>query len=280
MPYQRYKFDATECSSKILDDIDIQLLYITRSGYDRHWQSVMHSHPFTEFFYVVSGMGKFNIEGKSFSVKEDDFVVINPNVMHTEFADGKNALEYIVLGIEGISFQQSSHNKDYSLYNLKNQRNEILFYLKSIIQELHEKKEGYVDICMDLLEVFILLLRRSTKSTLTFPSVNKISRECRFIEQYLDEHFADDITLETLSTLTHMNKYYMVHAFKKYKGISPINYLTDRRIAEAKHLLESTNYPIAKIADATGFSSQSYFSQVFRKETGVSPILYRKLGTQ
>lgn len=279
MPYQRYKFDAAECTSKILEEIDIQLLYITRSGYDRHWQSVMHSHPFTEFFYVVSGAGTFNIEGASFSVKEDDFIVINPNVMHTEFADGKNALEYIVLGIEGISFQQSGHSKDYSLYNLKNNRHEILFYLRSIIRELHEKKDGYIDICMDLLEVFILLVRRSTRSALTFPSSDKASRECRFIEQYLDEHFADDITLETLSELTHMNKYYMVHAFKKYKGVSPIKYLIDRRITEAKYLLESTDYPISKIAETTGFSSQSYFSQVFRKEMGVSPVQYRKLGT-
>ena len=73
-----------------------------------------------------------------------------------------------------------------------------------------------------------------------------------------------------------MNKYYLVHAFKEYKGMSPINYLIDRRIQEAQYLLETSNYSIAKIAQAVGFSSQSYFSQVFRKEKGVSPNQYRK----
>ena len=73
-----------------------------------------------------------------------------------------------------------------------------------------------------------------------------------------------------------MNKYYLVHAFKNYKGVSPINYLITRRIQEAKLLLETSNFSIAKIAQAIGFSSQSYFSQVFRKETGLSPIQYRK----
>ena len=76
----------------------------------------------------------------------------------------------------------------------------------------------------------------------------------------------EDITLQTLSDLTYLNKYYLVHAFKNYKGVSPINYLINRRLVEAKHLLATTNYPISKIAASIGFSSQSYFSQ-FRKKT-------------
>ena len=80
-------------------------------------------------------------------------------------------------------------------------------------------------------------------------------------------YFKEDITLQTLSDLTYLNKYYLVHAFKNYKGVSPINYLIEKRISEAKHLLGTTNFPIAKIASVVGFSSQSYFSQVFRKET-------------
>ena len=58
--------------------------------------------------------------------------------------------------------------------------------------------------------------------------------------------------------------------------MSPINYLISRRLNEARHLLETTDYPIAKIAQAAGFSSQSYFSQVFRKELNVTPAQYRK----
>lgn len=277
MAYRRYNFGKAEYSSKILEDIDIQLLYITHSCFDRQWQSIMHSHPFTEFFYVVNGTGKFNIEEKSFTVKKDDLIVINPNIMHTEFNEGKDALEYIVLGIDGLSLQQTETiQQEYSHYNLKNHRNELLFYQKAIIQELHDKKEGYQKICTDLLEIVFLLITRSTKTALSFAPTDKVSRECRFIEQYLEEHYAEDVTLDTLSSLTYMNKYYMVHAFKKYKGVSPINYLINRRIAEAKYLLEATNYPVAKIAQSVGFSSQSYFSQVFRKELQMTPLQYRK----
>lgn len=97
------------------------------------------------------------------------------------------------------------------------------------------------------------------------------------MEQYINDHYAQDITLETLSSLVHINKYYLVHAFKSYKGISPINYLLQKRVEEARHLLDTTNYPVTKIAQIAGFSSQSYFSQAFKRMTGISPNAYRKL---
>lgn len=72
-----------------------------------------------------------------------------------------------------------------------------------------------------------------------------------------------------------MNKYYMAHAFTKYIGISPISYLLEKRIQEGKSLLESTSYSIAEISTLLGFSSQSYFSQTFKKSTGRTPIQHR-----
>ena len=78
-----------------------------------------------------------------------------------------------------------------------------------------------------------------------------------------------------LASLSHMNKYYLVHAFTKCIGISPITYLLQKRIQEGKSLLESTSYSISQISAALGFSSQSYFSQAFKKATGKTPVQYR-----
>ncbi|MCB6603699.1 helix-turn-helix transcriptional regulator, partial [Erysipelatoclostridium ramosum] len=54
------------------------------------------------------------------------------------------------------------------------------------------------------------------------------------------------------------------------------NYLIRLRVQQAKELLETTNYSIAQISDSCGFSSQSYFSQVFKKACGMTPNAYRK----
>ena len=78
MPYQRYNLDSAETSATILDGINVQLLYVTRSRCDAQWQSMMHTHPFTELFYIVDGQGKFLVENDVRFVKNDDFIIINP----------------------------------------------------------------------------------------------------------------------------------------------------------------------------------------------------------
>lgn len=273
MSNRRYGLEETE-----LEKLNIRLLYITQARYDTDWHSIAHSHHFTELFYVIRGNGHFLVEDKKFPVKEDDLIIINPNVSHTEIGNKTTPLEYIALGINGLEFQdaklQTTYN--YSLHNFHEYKEELSFYLKTLLREVQHKDEAFETVCQNLLEALMLTLVRRTKKSLAITPSKKITKECRFVEQYIDEHFMEDITLQTLSDLTYLNKYYLVHAFKNYKGVSPINYLINRRLLEAKHLLDTTNYPISKISSAVGFSSQSYFSQVFRKETGMSPNSYRQ----
>ena len=73
-----YQFDmATEKQDLI------KLLYITSSSYEGNWPSYLHSHNFTELFYVCSGSGSFLIEDQSYPIKKDDLIIVNPNVSHT-----------------------------------------------------------------------------------------------------------------------------------------------------------------------------------------------------
>lgn len=259
MPYQQYNFKPQTFDAQKKRP-DLRLLYISHSSYDKTWPSVLHSHPFTELFYVLNGTGTFQTETQTFCIAADDLILINPHVMHTEFSNGDAALEYVVLGFEGIAFETDGHAPITCLCkNVKTIRPACLFYTRSLIQELHDRKENYVEMSQNLLENLLYLIRREIRVTPEAVSVGKTSQECRMIEQYINAHYAETITLDTLSALTFHSKYYIAHAFTKYKGISPINYLITRRIEEAKSLLEHTDFPVAKIAQAVGFSSQSYF---------------------
>ena len=86
-----------------------------------------------------------------------------------------------------------------------------------------------------------------------------------------------NITLDTLSNLSYVNKFHLVHLFTKQMGTSPINYLINKRIEEAKNLLTTTNHSIRDISTIVGFSNSSYFSQMFKKTTGDSPRSYKNL---
>lgn len=273
MSNQRYQIH-----NKNLKKMNFHLLYITTARYEADWHSTIHSHYFTELFYVIQGKGSFIIEDHDFPVQADDLIIVNANVEHTEVSNDEDPLEYIVLGIEGLQFQVTgkNENNEYSVHNYQDYKHEILFYLKTLVQEMENNEDNNELVCQNLLEVLIINMMRRTKKHLVAAPTQKITKECLFIENYILTHYAEDITLDTLSTLTYMNKYYLVHTFKKYKGISPINFLIEKRILEAKSLLETTNYSIAQISDIIGFSSQSYFSQIFRKETGLTPLQYRK----
>ncbi len=262
-----------------LEKMNVQLLYITQAKYDVDWHSIKHTHHFTELFYVIRGKGSFLVENEQFPVKEDDLIVVNPNVSHTEISNPDTPLEYIVLGISGLQFLSDDGTGfyDYSIHNYYNYKHEVLFYLRTLVEEIKNEDENFGIISQNLLEILILNIVRRTKNNILIKPTTKVNKECRFIEQYINEHFSEDITLQKLSNLTYLNKYYIVHVFKKYKGLSPINYLIERRIHEAKKLLETTNYSVSKVAEISGFSSQSYFSQIFKKEMNMTPNQYRKI---
>ena len=263
-----------------------RLLYVSTSKYEGDWQSILHSHPFSELFYVINGQGAFLAEGSEFPVKQNDMVIINPHVQHTEKSLPGAPLNYIVLGIEGLSFSfgrlataragVSSQPTPDTVYKHNMSKTNVYSYLNIMLEEITEQQEDYEAVCQNLLEVLLICILRSGSLSVVPDNSRLLNRECTQIKNYLDANYSETITLDSLAALTHMNKYYLAHTFTKYVGLSPINYLLQKRIQEGKSLLESTSYSIAQISDLLGFSSQSYFSQAFRKATGMTPMQYRK----
>ena len=92
-----------------------QLRYISISKYEGDWQSLPHTHHFSELFYVLRGEGAFYIENEKVPVKTDDLVIINPYVEHTEKTLPNDPMEYIVFGVEGLAFSFSSGETLYRL---------------------------------------------------------------------------------------------------------------------------------------------------------------------
>ena len=247
-----------------------KLLYIDSSKFDAGWHSTLHSHPFTELFNVLHGEGKFQFyDGSTIDVHSDDLLILNPNLVHTEISSQDNPLEYIVLGIDGIGFNTSdTMDTNYSIHNYEAHKDEILFYLRSLYRESHAG-EVYKDLLTDnLLNVLIInIIRRSQVALNIEHDDDKTNKDCVFIEQYLNTHYNENITLDKLSELSFINKYYLSHIFKEHSGYSPIEYLLNLRGASAKKLLKTTDHSISQIAGIVGFGTSSYFSQYFKRET-------------
>ena len=258
------------------DSQDVTLLNASSSRYEGDWPSIPHSHAFTELFYVRDGRGEFLLEDKIYPISKDDLIIVNPHINHTEISKGTPPLSYFTIGVEGVCFSFNDQ-KEYRIFNCRKKEADLLFYFNSLFQELDKQSEGYEKICNYLLHILILQLQRITDSPFELITAQHPSKECAYIKRYLDSNYSENITLDHLSALSHLNKYYLSHEFTKYYGISPMNYLSRKRIDVCKELLENTDYGISDIAHLVGFSSQSYLSQSFRKSCGMTAGTYRKL---
>lgn len=256
-----------------------KLLYVSTAKYGGDWHSIQHTHNCSELFYVIEGNGQFLIENQTYPVSMNDLVIVNPNVLHTELSLNASPLRYIVLGVEGLELKGTGEDEssNFCIINFKNMRDSILLYLHNMLQEMESQSPGHEVICQDLMEILVVLLARQTNFSTTLSPVNKkTNRLCGSTKRYIDNHYKENITLEVLADQNHVSKYYLAHAFTEEFGISPINYLISRRIQEAEHLLANTDYSLSLISSTIGFSSSSYFAQIFKKQRGVSPREFRK----
>ncbi|HAG70515.1 MAG TPA: DNA-binding response regulator [Lachnospiraceae bacterium] len=97
-----------------------------------------------------------------------------------------------------------------------------------------------------------------------------------FLKQYLKKNFRTEVDLGEVASRFGFTSAYLSRIFSKEYGESPSRYLTRIRIEEAKKLLVSTNEPVARVGELSGYPDQFYFSRTFRKETGENPTAYRK----
>ena len=275
MSNERYLMMESDIKS-----LSFQLESITKSKYDSDWHSTLHTHPFTELFYVVDGKGEFNIQGQRFPVKANDFVIINPQVEHTELSSPDEPLEYIVLGINGLSFSNltpvSEGGHPFSFFNLRDEQKDILRYLNAMVQEATSQSMSYELVCHNLLEILLIKILRHQHFDLEVSKQSKATKDISFIKHYLETYYHESIQLEDLASMTHLSRFYISHSFKKEIGMSPMEYLIAIRIKESKILLRTTNYSISQVADIVGFTTPTYFSKQFRKSTGISPTDYRE----
>lgn len=93
---------------------------------------------------------------------------------------------------------------------------------------------------------------------------------------YINDHLANDLTINAIANELEMSQYYFSRLFKQSTGVSPYQYVMQQRIKRAKYLLRTTSLSVVAIAAQVGFSSQNQLTIQFRKFTGTTPSAYRQ----
>lgn len=104
---------------------------------------------------------------------------------------------------------------------------------------------------------------------------NKSSEPVRRCQEYISGHLHFEITLSTLAEQVGLTPQYLSRLFKKETGMTVTSYIQKERVREAKNLLRFTDYTYLEISSFLNFVSQSYFIQIFKRHTGMTPQEYR-----
>jgi AraC-like DNA-binding protein len=123
------------------------------------------------------------------------------------------------------------------------------------------------------LSLLTTLVLRYGSEQLLLPSAGAEPRAVSLVRDYLEDHYAERVTLLQLAAQTSLSPFYLIRVFRRATSITPHAYLESVRIRHAQCLLERGEAPAA-VAFATGFSSQSHFTERFRRTLGVTPAVY------
>lgn len=95
------------------------------------------------------------------------------------------------------------------------------------------------------------------------------------IRNYIDNNYDTDLNLDLLSHIRFVSKYHLLRLFKRYYGLTPKQYLIDKRIEKSKELLKN-GMTVTETCFAVGFKSLGSFSTLFKSKTGKPPVQFQK----
>lgn len=144
-----------------------------------------------------------------------------------------------------------------------------------LYEDIADKRIGdRFDLSVRIYEWFTAL-QRYLASRGSHPS-SEIPHAYRQVADFIGRTYDQDLTLDQLAEAAGLNKYYLCKRFSHYFGLSPMDYVRNRRIERAAELLRTTDLSITDIAVRCGYTNVSYFGKVFHKMIGMTPSAYRE----
>jgi AraC-like DNA-binding protein/mannose-6-phosphate isomerase-like protein (cupin superfamily) len=222
-----------------------------------------HAHQVLEVVYFLSGRGRTTIDKTTYEIRPGNFCVIPPGVIHNQISE--TTITTICLGLKGSGLEDS-------LGFWADKTGEIHRCAVRLMEELAVREAGYSMVTEGYLTALVGLAKRAIKANAQ-PDRRQalIAHAMQIIEDKEGNLSIDDIAGQLF-----ISKDYLRHLFTHYTGHPPIQALLAARIGHAKRILADPSPSISQVAEVCGFDNPYYFSRLFKKVTGVTPMEFRK----
>ena len=224
----------------------------------------MKAHDFWELTHIFKGSGVLKTRTSTEYLQPRKSCLIPPNMNHCELSNG--TMDTLWIGLKGKILRRLDMSKVFSVSDAR---------LDECFGQLWMRAEhpyGLIGPELDGLTrtALGLLFRLLTEKSM--PNHNYVDAAIK----YINHHFAEIISVTWLAAKFGYSEGHFYRTFHKRTGKTPMNYITEVRIKNARRWLQYSSLSIEKIAKMVGYRDALYFSRVFRGLTGQSPSLFRK----
>jgi len=245
------------------------------AGYNFNWNKGRILHEY-QINYITQGEGIIETAEGSYPVREGCVMLLKPDMWHRYMPLQKTGWTEHYVGFNGFiakSVIGSSAILNESPVLQIGFHENVINIFHDILNHVKSEKPGFHQVCSGLV-INILGQIISLKKNEDFQnSMGKtVQKACLIIR----DNLSVNINIAKLADELKVNYSVFRKAFKKYTGLSPMQYHTSLRMKQALYLLTSTDSSIKEISFKLGFCSVFYFSKLFKEKTGQSPGEYRK----
>jgi AraC-like DNA-binding protein len=253
--------------------LDVELLhaYYVQHAYPRH------SHDYYVISLIERGRQSFTHRGTKLSTSSGGLILINPGEVHTGEAADTHGFELRAL-YPSVSLMKTA------VFELTSRRSLPFFkevrvdhpWATNNVLSLHKAildGAGLLECESRMLWTMAQLIQRYADIGSNKGHLGKEKRAIQQVRQYIDEHFAESVSLNTLAQHVSLSPYYLLRVFGADVGMPPYAYLESVRIRHTQRLIKAGK-PLAEVAAEVGFSSQSHMTRQFKNIIGVTPGQY------
>jgi AraC-like DNA-binding protein len=258
-----------------LDSTQIMMQTANYTKVGPTWKETQKMTDVNRLYYVREGSGWIHIRGKDYYPKPGQLYLLPAGMKLSYASDEENALVKYWCHF-------SAAVGDINLFQMLEQPHWIQVQdearLERQFQQLIElngsnRVTAPLRIKSILLEILSEYIEQTSEQLqlATTTSTSKINS----VLSYIEEHLAEQMSVDELAKLVHFHPNYFMHYFKSMMGLSPIMYINKKRLDKARRLLTTTDQSISAIGEVIGLDLY-YFSRIFKKQNGISPTEYRK----
>ena len=245
-----------------------------------------HWHNSLEVLYIASGKMDTGINNAIYHLKRGDLIIINSGDIH--FTRCRDYAKIYVLQVPYPLL--NTHIPNYDYVRFQDSDGSVVFSNPAKVDELSrlmiqmyeitlEQKPGYTLLFSSKLYQFLFILFQGYHTDISSRTKQKSDRNLIRLEQvmnYVKSHYTQPISLEDAAQILSLNPEYFCRYFKKYMGMTFLEYVNSIRLYHIHQDLLNTNYSVSELMDRHGFTNYKLFSKMFRNTYGCPPGMFSR----